>query len=679
MHSLPEKDDLNNCITADGTEVQIECHDQVAPETEGCDDIVGRSRSSPMEVDEDRESVFRVNTSNHSSRSYHHPRSPPMRSATFPFKPASALQALQSSCSNTSDSSVTSPSRSPFIQTQTGSFPRDEDCTIRHSDDFTSHRSMSFPIYSQINTTPQQLQLSLADYVSQWAALNSRGSFGSPATSSSQVIPIKNVQSEDGSLHEHQPDSFPVEIDSPCDTDCWWLSESSQLAEELEMKKKCEAIIHFGDDEIELVDSTSVSFESEEMKWPSSLGQSESEDDKEVNPLYSPDDVEILREIRNKLKEDMQRADLDDDNKEELEHLLQRLNEATSLADLDAPATAHTTNVTSNAAESSNNDGTDEDMKNSKSSNSIHDSIRKPLVAIAGGTLVTTGIVLIPMPIIPGCLVVYAGLAVLASEFEGAKGALDTVKTPLEKWLADDEEEDSIDGNSTEEKGRRPAWTDMLPSCTSPDSQFSTNDEIDKDFMDLMRPKNVQMNDGKSESEWSVASFTRQTSNEFLKKEKEAARQSRQRANEKKRWLRKILKLDSTSSSTMDNDVSSSTTNTTTDEVVDRPSMLLRFDSVLSSYGEEIDVNGGVPSDRNNNEAEHARGELVLDVIELPSSAKRHADFKKYRSMSSGSISLNMNDASVKCIGLFREESVGTDSSPFFGEGCLPEDEVIEF
>lgn len=83
-------------------------------------------------------------------------------------------------------------------------------------------------------------------------------------------------------------------------------------------------------------------------------------------------------------------------------------------------------------------------LNQSVPNNVLLGQIRRTTVAVAGGVLTVAGVVLIPCPIIPGCLIVYVGLLVLATEFEWANNALDTVKEPIEKWsLADYEEEDA--------------------------------------------------------------------------------------------------------------------------------------------------------------------------------------------------------------------------------------------
>ncbi|KAL9183821.1 hypothetical protein ACHAXT_004677 [Thalassiosira profunda] len=116
------------------------------------------------------------------------------------------------------------------------------------------------------------------------------------------------------------------------------------------------------------------------------------------------------------------------------------------------------------------------------------DHIRRTTVAITGGTLTAAGVVLIPFPIIPGVLVMYGGLLVLATEFEGARAALDIVRDPIEKWLADDEQEEA---NAS--KDHNPRRWDELMGCTACDSR--RKQELDEDFATLMRKPSLVKED----------------------------------------------------------------------------------------------------------------------------------------------------------------------------------------
>jgi uncharacterized protein (TIGR02611 family) len=53
-----------------------------------------------------------------------------------------------------------------------------------------------------------------------------------------------------------------------------------------------------------------------------------------------------------------------------------------------------------------------------------NDAVRKAAVAVTGGTLVATGVVLMPLPG-PGTLIAFVGLGVLGSEFPAARRLLE--------------------------------------------------------------------------------------------------------------------------------------------------------------------------------------------------------------------------------------------------------------
>ena len=60
---------------------------------------------------------------------------------------------------------------------------------------------------------------------------------------------------------------------------------------------------------------------------------------------------------------------------------------------------------------------------------------KRVLTAIIGGAVVLIGVVLIPYPG-PGWLVVFAGFAILATEFEFAQKALDWLHEKYDGWVA---------------------------------------------------------------------------------------------------------------------------------------------------------------------------------------------------------------------------------------------------
>ncbi|MAU33727.1 TIGR02611 family protein [Candidatus Saccharibacteria bacterium] len=60
---------------------------------------------------------------------------------------------------------------------------------------------------------------------------------------------------------------------------------------------------------------------------------------------------------------------------------------------------------------------------------------KRVAIGVAGGVVVLIGIVLIPYPG-PGWLIVFAGLAILATEFTFAQRVLDTARARYEQWVA---------------------------------------------------------------------------------------------------------------------------------------------------------------------------------------------------------------------------------------------------
>jgi len=58
---------------------------------------------------------------------------------------------------------------------------------------------------------------------------------------------------------------------------------------------------------------------------------------------------------------------------------------------------------------------------------------RRVFVGVLGGLVVLIGIVLIPYPG-PGWLIVFAGLAILATEFEFASKTLDKLRVRYDQW-----------------------------------------------------------------------------------------------------------------------------------------------------------------------------------------------------------------------------------------------------
>jgi len=60
---------------------------------------------------------------------------------------------------------------------------------------------------------------------------------------------------------------------------------------------------------------------------------------------------------------------------------------------------------------------------------------KRIVIGIAGGLVVLLGLVLVPYPG-PGWLIVFAGLAILATEFDGASKVLDFAKDKYDRWSA---------------------------------------------------------------------------------------------------------------------------------------------------------------------------------------------------------------------------------------------------
>ncbi len=69
---------------------------------------------------------------------------------------------------------------------------------------------------------------------------------------------------------------------------------------------------------------------------------------------------------------------------------------------------------------------------------------RKVGVAVVGGTVVATGIVLIPLPG-PGTLVIVGGLAILATEFPSAQRGIDRIKAQVRKVLPSGQRDEAPD------------------------------------------------------------------------------------------------------------------------------------------------------------------------------------------------------------------------------------------
>lgn len=110
------------------------------------------------------------------------------------------------------------------------------------------------------------------------------------------------------------------------------------------------------------------------------------------------------------------------------------------------------------------------------------DTVRRAGVGIAGGTLIAAGAVFAVVPVIPGWIFAYAGGAILATEFEGAKEIVEQVKVPMARMLAD---EDSGGGNKPKPttEGRGDEWEEMIGV------REASRSDLDSDFTAMMRPR----------------------------------------------------------------------------------------------------------------------------------------------------------------------------------------------
>jgi hypothetical protein len=170
------------------------------------------------------------------------------------------------------------------------------------------------------------------------------------------------------------------------------------------------------------------------------------------------------------------------------------------------------------------------------------------------------------VPIIPGVLVIYAGLSVLATEFEVASQALEKLREPLQEILA--HEEDAVEQRGINRFDENAIlWTDLIP-ITYSSNQYLHGNDIDQEFISMMQ-----------------STADRSNIDEF----NEAARKTK---NEMKRWARNLLNLESIES------VVESTNNESMQPSDGKRSLLMRFDSLLSSYGEEVGEDGVASSDR---------------------------------------------------------------------------------
>jgi hypothetical protein len=152
-----------------------------------------------------------------------------------------------------------------------------------------------------------------------------------------------------------------------------------------------------------------------------------------------------------------------------------------------------------------------------QAASSMEDLTRKTTVGLTGGTLVTAGLVLIPAPVIPGILVVYGGLLVLASEFDSAKTAVEAMQGPMKQLLRDEEDPNK----GIYDCFHNILWEELI-------EYSSTVKELDEDFMVIMKLKPWKDDDGAQNGG----------------KDVEIERIKREKKNAMKRYARQILLLE---------------------------------------------------------------------------------------------------------------------------------------
>lgn len=268
---------------------------------------------------------------------------------------------------------------------------------------------------------------------------------------------------------------FPVPIDSvdarQDKEDCWWLDEfqnwgplgdkPSTTVRNFLMELRSETIFNKASTH-SLVDNEDKSSELyDALKDLQKL---------DMRPSVLPEISSIQRQVI-QLKRYVARAHhLHEDKREKMQSVLQKIE---SVITPDELAGRH----------------------RNKDTPSIEEYYRKTKVGLTGGSLVTAGLVLIPAPIIPGILVVYGGMLVLASEFDSAKTAVKTMQIPMKEFLKD--EEDPSKG--VHDCFHVIMWEEMIGY--SPE----TKRELNEDFEMIMRMKpwkdNVDNSDASDDAE----------------------------------------------------------------------------------------------------------------------------------------------------------------------------------
>eukprot|EP00569_Conticribra_weissflogii_P012989 CAMPEP_0171387724 /NCGR_PEP_ID=MMETSP0879-20121228/40145_1 /TAXON_ID=67004 /ORGANISM="Thalassiosira weissflogii, Strain CCMP1336" /LENGTH=778 /DNA_ID=CAMNT_0011900055 /DNA_START=282 /DNA_END=2615 /DNA_ORIENTATION=+ len=577
-----------------------------------------------------------------------------VRKATFPFKPAADLEIFQAQTIQQSRSDVNETLISPSFENR-HSILNNGIREMNHVSYSPPRRVASFPC-----ETSQQYAPSPVETNDQPSLLQIGGSSQSFYLNDSLQFSLQNrlklenpnlrTREEEryagGSNDGDEPTSlFPVCIDLPVDKNCWWIKD-------FDFSDKTSTIVYDQDDQVEVMQSLEPS-----------VAQTNEQNDNLQNarmstaPMTVVDQRTSLSTVTRKdagttvvqAEEKRQRFKLGlldsfvetfsseagpcvSDIQDAIDSGIVAISEVGTDFDNDDLAAedvfipsewfveAKDQNSVENngfkrdnsykanpvcVSETSNESNTDNDKS---SSYDAFNQVRRTTVAITGATLVTTGIALIPFPVVPGALVAYGGLMVLATEFEGAKKALKVVRGPLEKILAD--EVDSDEENDNRDTGESSSWQQTISFLPSINKLFVQ--DIDDDFMELMKM-------GKSNSFHFIQEKSdydgvrRYSKNDELKKSQKDSKsaEARARKNAMKRWMRKFLKLESDVDSSqidingidddaMINKNGKDGTVTGSKEKRTTNKMILRFDSncsVITSCGEEVDENG-VHSDR---------------------------------------------------------------------------------
>ena len=197
---------------------------------------------------------------------------------------------------------------------------------------------------------------------------------------------------------------------------------------------------------------------------------------------FSLDDIRILQEEMKDLRAEIEQTkDLDADKRCKMETVFYQVEGALK--------------VNEEMIESSS--GEEAESPSNEFTPSAIDHVRRTTVVITGGTLTVVGAALIPCPVIPGCLILYGGLMVLATEFDSAKKALNTIKEPIEKWLDDDDmEEDPKNAAEDENLCNSLLWEGLVGYTPSDEK---CKNEIDDEFLAMMG-MNRKKNDGSVDS-----------------------------------------------------------------------------------------------------------------------------------------------------------------------------------